>query len=142
MLIIMDTNLVDILIKQHNELRREIAVIKEESQKDAPVFSALFAGLEQFNKSLLGHLSLEDNVFYPKLLEKLESQGLNTGDTRKFIEEMKEIEKQIRGFLGKYGSSGQIEKNLSSFKPDLNEMAVVLLIRIYSEENGVYLYWG
>lgn len=137
----MDNNLVDILIKQHNELRREIAVIKEESQKDAPVFSALSVGLEQFGKLLAGHLNLENNVFYPKLLEKLESKGLNTADTRKFIDEMKEIGKQINGFLGKYGSAEQIEKNFNSFKPDLNEMIAVLLIRIYSEENGVYLYW-
>lgn len=137
----MDENIIDVLISQHNELRRETAGIKAESQKDAPNFSAILVNLEEFKKSLVAHLNLENNVFYPKLLQKLESRGFDTRETRKFIDEMKEIEKQIRGFIGKYDSAEKVEKNLASFKPDLNEAIAVLFIRIYSEENGVYLYW-
>lgn len=137
----MNKNIVNILIGQHNELRRETARIKTESQKDAPDFSAILAGLEEFGAALTAHLNLENNIFYPKLLQKLESRGFNTADTRKFIDEMKDIEKQIRDFLGKYDSIVKIENFFGAFKPDLNEMIAVLFIRIYSEENGVYLVW-
>ena len=131
----------DILISQHNNLRREMAEIKGRADEPAPNFAAIFFGLEEFGKSLADHLKLEDGVFYPKLLQRLEGQGTNTGDTRKFIDEMRKIKEQVYDFLGKYGAVEKIEKNFESFKLDLNEMISVLFIRIYSEENGVYLYW-
>lgn len=137
----MNENLVDVLINQHNNLKREIAEIKTKSKEATPNFSVLLAGLEEFKKSLAGHLNLENGVFYPKLLEKLEGQGLDTSETRKFIDDMHDIERQVVVFLEKYDAAQKIEKNFQLFGPDLNEIIAALLLRIYSEENGVYLYW-
>jgi len=137
----MDKNIINILIGQHNVLKRQTAGIKTESQKDAADFTAIFAGLKEFEKSFAGHLELENNFFYPNLLRKLESRGVDMREIRKFIDEMKQIEKDVYGFLGKYDTAEKIEKNFGPFEPDLNETIVVLLIRIYSEENGVYLSW-
>lgn len=134
-------NLIQTLLNQHNILRKEMANIKDESEKDLPSAAAIIEHISKFKSELISHLNLENGVFYPKLLEQMKKQGLDITDTVKFIDKMKIIEKKVGGFLEKYSGAPAIENNLADFKLDLNDMISTLMIRIDSEEQGVYLYW-
>lgn len=74
-------------------------------------------------------------------MKKLKNQGINIADTVKFIDKMKEIEKNVLNFMAKYATIEDIKNKANDFKPDLNNMISEFLIRIETEEDGVYMYW-
>lgn len=137
----MNDNLIQTLLNQHIILRKEMANIKDESEKDLPAGAVIIEYISKFKTELVDHLNLENSVFYPKLLEQMKKQDLDITDTVKFIDKMKIIEKKVDGSLEKYSDAMSIEKNLANFKFDLNDMISTLMIRIDAEERGPYLYW-
>ncbi len=134
-------NILEVLLSQHSILKKEVANMKEEAEKSSPVLELILNYENKFKNELINHLNLENNVFYPQLLEKMKRQGTDVTDTTKFIEKMKEIEKKVTEFFEKYADIQNIKNNFENFKNDLNNMISTLLIRIESEEQGVYLYW-
>ncbi len=66
----MQENLVAILKEQHAVLRKEMINLKKEAEKETPDIMTIAGFLNNFKNSLLEHLALEDNVFYPQLIDK------------------------------------------------------------------------
>ncbi len=44
--------------------------LKKEAEKETPDIMTIAGFLNNFKNSLLEHLALEDNVFYPQLIDK------------------------------------------------------------------------
>ncbi len=137
----MQENLITILKEQHSVLKKEMIDLKSEVEKNAPNCVLIAASLANFRNSLLEHLALEDNVFYPQLIEKFKKQNLSIDSITLFINEMKVIGEKVTAFLGKYENADVIKTNLLEFKTSLYNIVSTLLIRIESEEDGVYIYW-
>ncbi len=137
----MQENLVAILKEQHAVLKKEMINLKKEAEKETPDIMTIAGFLNNFKNSLLEHLALEDNVFYPQLIDKFKKQNLNTDSIAVFIEEMKVIGKKVWVFLDEYKNTDNIKNNLPDFKSSLYHIISTLLIRIESEEERVYLYW-
>lgn len=137
----MPENLITILKGQHNILRKEMKEIKVKTESETPDSILIAGDLVNFKKSLLDHLALEDNIFYPQLIDKFKKQNLNIDNIIRFIDEMKIIGKKTMFFLAKYEKAENIQSDFPNFKSSLYEIISTLLIRIESEEDGVYLYW-
>ena len=135
-------NIVTTMIRQHRELQKEVGVVVEILKKQPVDASGIAKGLEQFKKDLVEHLSLENDVFYVELLEKMKAKGQDATKTEQFIAEMKDIEKTVVAFLDKYKEAQNIEDKLDEFKKEFEGLVDVLVLRIESEEIGVYAYWG
>lgn len=136
-----DPEVISTLLFQHHQLRRELASTREENNKPVTDFTAVVNFLNEFKKTLIGHLALEDNVFYPQILKKLKEKGSNTEKTEEFIAAMKGLADTTMAFLDKYQEPSSVENNFEQFKTDFEDMAGAILIRVTSEEDGVYLYW-
>jgi len=134
--------IVETLISQHKMLRESLHELEKQVGAVNPDSSFLVDQIDKFKHLLVEHLRLENNVFYPALLEDMKDREMKTSDTEKFIEKMKDIEKKIEPFFEKYKAEQDIAKDFKLFTYELNEMAVILLLRISAEEDGVYLYWN
>ncbi|MBI5306328.1 hypothetical protein HZB04_01975 [Candidatus Wolfebacteria bacterium] len=134
----MTENIIDILLSQHNTLKKDLTAIKEETEKSQPEFTTIVNDLAKFKNLIVEHLNLENNVFYPKLLEKMQKQGIDTSDTIKFIDAMKGIGNKVEDFLGKYANLESIRNNVGNFKTDLSNITSILILRMTNEEMGVY----
>jgi hypothetical protein len=90
----------------------------------------------------MAHLELENNKFYPELLDQMKKKGQDISKTELFIAEMKGIEAVVLAFLKKYSNAEGIEKNKEELKTELLDVIDALTLRVEAEEVGVYSYWG
>ncbi|NQU83614.1 MAG: hypothetical protein HQ536_02790 [Parcubacteria group bacterium] len=139
----MKKNIVDTLIEQHKILQNELDVIldlcvdtRSEDCKE------IFSTLKKLEIDLVNHLKLENETFYVQLLEKMEQKGLNTQDTVKFRDEMNVIGKEVYDFFGKFKEEALIKNNISGFKKDFVGIREAIILRVESEEAGVFMYWS
>lgn len=137
----MSRNLIATLKRQHLELKGMLGGIKDKVHSSGIDSREIIARLAKFKTTLKRHLALENSAFYPKLLEKLKRRNLDTSSTEKFIEEMGALEKEILDFIAKYKDGERIEKNKKLFIGELDFIISSLMVRITSEEDGVFLYW-
>ncbi|MFC1756761.1 hemerythrin domain-containing protein [Patescibacteria group bacterium] len=139
----MDNNLVTMLIGQHNILKKELTTVSSllSGGLEESTFTEIDKMFKKFTEDLLEHLVLENDTFYPDLLKKMKEVGQDTNDTEKFIEEMIGIGKVVEGFLGKYGSSESIKSQINDLKKELPDIIGALVLRIESEEAGVFEFW-
>ena len=137
----MEKDIVQTLKFQHIELKNVVNKVSESAEGDTPDFSLIFEGLNSFKDKLDEHLKLEDNAFYPEVLKKLESQKINIEDTKEYWEKMGGIKNEIMIFLNKYNSEASIKSNLDDLRGELKKIIEALLLRIDSEESGVFTYW-
>lgn len=137
----MTKNIISILIKQHEILEKEInsAVKMSSSENFKP--NQLLERLKIFRDDLNEHMKLENNYFYVELLKKMKSRNLNTANTEKFIAEMDVLAKAIYSFLDKFRTIEKIQKNLTKLKKEIMEIRDDLILRIETEEAGVFSYW-
>jgi len=137
-------NIVEILKAHHKLLIGEVNAIfevTEELNGSGDGFIEIDKLLKDFASDLGEHLSLENNIFYVNLLDRMRELGQDTSNTEVFIEEMKGIEKVVIAFLKKFDNPEAIEKNTADFKKEFPVIKDTLLLRIESEESGVYEYW-
>lgn len=134
-------NIIEILLSQHKILIKKMADLKEEAEK--PQFSSdvLNRLLADFKNILIEHINLENNVFYPELFKQMKNRGMDIVNAMEFVNKMKVIGNKVYKFLEKYAEASAIANNSANFKIDLNDIISILLIRIESEEDGIYLYW-
>jgi regulator of sigma D len=137
----MAQDLITTLIAQHNELRTQMQRLDSLALPGKEAADEIVPALAVFKQALLAHLSLENTQFYPVVLEKFKDNKPETETLHRFIEEMKNIEKAVLVFLGKYGAQEAVVSDSARFRTDLKVMISTLMIRISAEEDGVYLYW-
>lgn len=133
--------IVETMTNQHRLLQKDLRGALELSKQGRKVSSEIEKGLKQFVIDLQEHLHLENEVFYPTLLENMKKNGADTTSTQEFINEMKAIGVVVGAFLEKYAESGAIESQFENFKTELGNIANALTLRIEAEELGVYCYW-
>lgn len=134
-------NIISTMIDQHRLLQKEVKSISDILTNDSVDTITVNIILSEFKKNLEIHLTLENNVFYVELFKEMESKGQNTSDTKDFIDQMKDIEKIVIGFLEKYNSSDSVKNNIVDFKKEFVSIRETLTLRIESGEEGVYTYW-
>ncbi len=137
----MVNNIVDILIAQHNQLRKDMSSLKKESESKSPDIDSIIRVIEEFQSHLREHINLENNIFYPQLLEKMRKNNMDLTSIQVFIDEMKAIGGKVGVFIAKYAQAEAIQKDFPGFRMELNDMISNLILRIDAEEEGVYLYW-
>ncbi|MCX6757107.1 MAG: hemerythrin domain-containing protein [Candidatus Nomurabacteria bacterium] len=130
------------MMQQHRNLQKDIGIALVLSKNEEIKANEINAYLKQFSLDLKEHLNLENGIFYPKLIDAMKSKGIDTLKTEDFINQMKEIGVVVTVFLEKYTEISNIEKDLSIFIKELENIISVLNLRIESEEEGVYSYWG
>ena len=91
--------------------------------------------LMQSKKALLEHLEKEDNLLYPKLNKKAESDIFLRTTLDTFGQEMEKVSDFILDFYRKY-SKNKINK--SDFPKDISIFITALKGRIMKEEIGIY----
>jgi len=139
----MDNKLIQTLIKQHNQLKGDLGLIFPLFESDKTFNAKTIVGyLKKFQIDLVKHLKLENGTFYVQLLKEMEEKGMKTEDTEEFIGEMKGIEKVVVAFLQQYSDVKEIKDNKDKFEKELTSIKDQLLIRVESEEEGVYMYGG
>lgn len=137
----MPKKLVKLLISQHDDLRRDVQAIlskKPNAKNGTKVLQSLLA---KFDTDFREHLTLEDTVFYIELLKIMETRHEDTVATKKFIEEMRKISRQVFDFLEQYTDVKNIEADRQVFFTKFKHVADILYLRLESEESGVYEYY-
>lgn len=135
-------NFIERMMQQHRNLQKDIGIALVLSKNEEIKANEINAYLKQFSLDLKEHLNLENGIFYPELIDAMKSKGIDTLKTEDFINQMKEIGVVVTAFLEKYTEISNIEKDLSIFIKELENIISVLNLRIESEEEGVYSYWG
>jgi hemerythrin-like domain-containing protein len=131
-------NIIKTMKEQHQMLRKDTDVILEMFKSEQVVgFEVVEKLLDKFKQDLISHLKLENEVFYPKLLKKMTENNLEIKDTLSFIGEMKVIQNQIYIFLDNFIKNKKVDND---FYQEFNKIVEVLIMRISSEEDGVYIY--
>ena len=102
--------------------------------------SAIFDSISKFKIDLKTHLDLEDNIFYPEILEFFAEKGLNSSNVQEFINSMKAIAVIVLGFFEKYSDKDKIEVSAEKFGSDFQLIKEKIEMRMSAEEDGVYLY--
>lgn len=131
------------LIKQHDELKRLLGEMKAGAEQPGG-YAAVGRLHQAFKDALSEHLAFENKEFYPRLMRAVGASGASAeGVDRisKFIAEMEKIGAAVGGFLKKYENNESIREQWDDYQHDLAESAAILLVRMESEEDGVYMEW-
>ncbi len=128
------------LLAQHNGLRKDLADIAFLAANAKNNSSAIFDSLSKFQGDIKNHLNLEDNTFYPAVLEFFAEKGLSPKNIQEFIDSMKAIAVIVIGFFEKYSGKEKIEASAEKFAGDFEIVKGKINLRMSSEEDGVYLY--
>ena len=134
-------NIIEVMVAQHRVLQKDLGTALELSKEQITNFSVINDGLLKFSIDLPEHLQLENDIFYPELLNRMKNKGVDTSKTQEFINQMIEIGVAVSAFLVKYKDAQSINGQFESFKKEIPSMVSALNLRIESEESGVYDYW-
>ncbi len=125
--------------KQHDGLQADLTTVLNTDVNEGESVIEL---LLKFKNDLLGHLAVEDKIFYPAYLNELKEKGEDVSNTVAFIEEMGLIKDAVLVFLNKYGTTSDILKDVELFTSELKGIIQTLNIRIETEEEGVYEFYS
>lgn len=131
--------LLEVLLEQHTRLKNDLSEIEKLVKGDGSAEKVLDI-IDGFKEHLTMHLKLEDGTFYPEVIAHHEEMGADVEGIQKFMSEMMVIGEQVREFLGKYKSLEAIEERWSEFGSDFEIIKDVLMLRVTTEEEGVYMY--
>lgn len=134
-------NIISKLIKQHNDLKKELTKAMNIKVSDKTDFTEIVSGLARFSRDLKIHIEDEDKYFYKKLLREMKEAKQSTAETEEFVKEMTGIGRVIFGFIERYDSAQKLEKDFVSYKKEIVEIKEILILRVESEEMGVFVYW-
>lgn len=134
-----DKELMRILKAQHDNLKRLLTQTKAEAEKLQPDYEKIQNTLLEFKGRLLEHLLLENGTFYPRVFAKLSSKNEEVESAKEFMKSMVAIEAVVFAFFDKY-LPDKVKNKFSAFLGNLDFMIRSLMLRIESEEEGIYLY--
>lgn len=130
------------MVSQHLKLKNDLQIVAELIRASDIVAVSILKELNNFKKDLVDHLELENGTFYPELLKEMREKNQDTTNTEKFISEMKDVENDVITFLKKYQNGQLIDDGKVKLKKEFPRIYQILNLRITSEEEGVYTYWG
>lgn len=131
------------LIEQHDGLKKLLNEMKVEAEKPDG-YAAIGKLQESFKNALTEHLAFESEEFYPRLMRAIGASGASVEGVERikgFIAEMEKIGVAVGGFLKKYENNELIRERWSEYGDSLAESTALLLVRMESEEDGVYMEW-
>jgi hypothetical protein len=133
--------LISSLKDQHHVLQNDLLAILNLFLIEVGNNDEIIEKLNKFRIDLLAHFKLENEVFYPDYLDKLNKKGEDTKETKAFIQDMDVIGDVVMKFLDKYNSFIIISESLNDFKDKLTEISAMLKVRMETEEGifGIYL---
>jgi regulator of sigma D len=135
--------IVETLVSQHTELQVLLGEI-EQKATCASDCAEIVTLHELFLKKLEGHLSLEDEFFYPKILEGMRRKNIaseQVDKTKLFINKMKDIEMQVVQFFDTYKTEESIQEKKEAYLRELKDIMTILIMRIETEEDSIYIMW-
>jgi hemerythrin-like domain-containing protein len=137
----MPQDLITTLIAQHNELRAHMQHLDALALPGKEAASETISVLTAFKRTLMAHMHLENKQFYPIVLKKFKQKETETKNLLRFMEEMENIGKTVLLFCDRYKTVEAVAADGAGYRRDLKAMIGVLMIRISSEEDGIFLYW-
>ena len=138
------TNIIEILIGQHNKLKEILVTTKEIANSGEKNYKEIVKKQDEFTEKLTMHLELENNTFYPCLLagwKKKNAPETVIANKKMFVLEMKKIELEVHEFLNKYKTVEKLEEHWKSYPDDLKMLINTLVFRVETEEDGIYMEW-
>lgn len=129
------------LRQQHKDLESSLAVLKNTAIQDSPNSNEIVNKLIKFRSLYKEHLALEDNIFYPQLLNKIRAIGRDTDDKEEFISKMTDVAEQLIAFLDTYENKENVDNKLGEFRASLDHIIDIFNARMKSEEAFVFSYW-
>ena len=131
-----DKKLIQNLKQDHKELLNIFQRIVKHTKKGN--VDNILEDLDDFKFEFQTHIQLEEQFFYPYVLNKYKNNSEIASMLKKKEDEMKEITKVLFNFLKKYENNDYLKNNLDKFKEELNVLGNALKERIYFEENNMY----
>lgn len=133
--------IIETMKDQHRVLQDDLSDALKAAKSVTPDERGIEGRLVSFSLHLMEHLHLENDIFYPELLKRMQKSGADTSNTEDFIYQMNEIGATVMAFLEKYRKAPGSESGLETFRKELSGIISALNLRIESEEVGVYGYW-
>lgn len=133
----MNQEIVDEMLSQHKILQESIEGV--EKSLDRGDFKEASALVKDFGSRLKDHIKRENEIFYPEVLRAMEEKDMDTTDTKKFIAEMEDIEKEVTESLDKY-EEVKSKEDMKEVEAELRHVLGLIKIRIETEESVVYTY--
>jgi hemerythrin-like domain-containing protein len=126
-------------LKQHAELLGIAGQISEKLNIEAIEndIKSIVDLLTVFSLKLFFHLSMEDKVLYPNILNSPVDGARETA--QKFIEEMGGISETFKTYRDKWSTSLAIQANPDRFISETNSLLTALGNRISREEKELYI---
>lgn len=134
-------HIIEKLTAQHRTLEQDLVGLSRLSEDAVGNRAALREQLTKFTSDLSEHVELENNIFYPALVQKMKQRGFDVCKTEEFIFKMDEIVVAASAFCAGYGSEYFSDEVIDSFRQDLSRIEGMLNLQIETEESGVYGYW-
>jgi len=124
--------------RQHNEIVEVVQKIiaglnVEKLKKDASTIRELLMVL---SGKLKVHLTMEDKVLYPSLVNHSSEQVRQTA--KKFVDEMGGIKQGFLDYIQKWSSRGSIENDAVVFEKETRDLFAALRKRVERENNELY----
>ncbi len=128
----------DNLIKQHVEMVAVVTSITPllDATKLSEDASEARSLLTQLFGKLNSHLTAEDKVLYPRLLQSEDATIKSTAE--KFMKEMGGIGEALKGYKAKWPNPQSIEKDAATFVTETNGIFTALASRIEKENSELY----
>ena len=131
--------LIATLKAQHRTIQEDLRqLLQGFSSQNSLDGGVVLAGLSKLKNDVLGHLELENGVFYPDYLAKKSANGQDITQTEEFIKVMDNIGKEFLAFLEKYNNTNTIENSKTDLFKELNDITATINTRIETEEEGVF----
>ncbi|MBA1146932.1 hemerythrin domain-containing protein [Ectothiorhodospiraceae bacterium WFHF3C12] len=131
-----DAELIHTLQTDHQELLSLFGKMGRRLQSGD--YAPIKSDLTLFKTRLESHLLTENYRLYAYLEDRLSSDPENSELMRDFRKEMREIAKDVMGFIRTYTSSGVNEGNVQEFERAYKQVGERLKQRIAQEERNLY----
>ncbi len=128
----------DNLIKQHVEMVAIVTSISPllDAAKLAEDASEVRSLLTQLFGKLNSHLTAEDKVLYPRLLQSEDAVIKSTAE--KFMKEMGGIGEALKGYKAKWPNPQSIQNDAATFITETKGIFTALANRIEKENSDLY----
>lgn len=126
-------------LKQHSELLGIIVQISDKLNQESieTDTKAVVDLLTIFTLKLGFHLSMEDKVLYPNILNSPVDEARKTA--KKFMDEMGGISEVFKTYRAKWVGAEEIQANIGDFIVETNNLFKALQNRIAREEEELYI---